>query len=290
MEWPVKTILKENILFLVVSFICFTTDPTILLAQTGGIDPRPFTQPLSLSRGKLSADNNSALYLTKEDYCEIAITEWGWENCTSIEAMAILPSEGADTVIVNAPNTGGYVELHDWDSSEREDAVREIEKSLATGMKAQGEKLGQVIKFVGWRTEPTLNQNKKYLYYATDSTWDGDPVTNITATIFDRRGYVEFSIVPARDDLNSIEVEKLINSVLDLYKPAQEEEYSSFITGEKVAAVGAIGVLAGLVGVKYGKVAATGIFAIAALLLKKLFFLLFIPILWIGKLFKRKDN
>ena len=50
------------------------------------------------------------------------------------------------------------------------------------------------------------------------------------------------------------------------------------------AAVGAVGVLATLVGVKYGKVAAAGAVAVGAILLKKLGFVLFVlPVL----LFKR---
>ncbi|MEP1538828.1 MAG: DUF2167 domain-containing protein [Paracoccaceae bacterium] len=282
-----KKFLKENVIFLVISFLCFSMEPAVLLAQSGGIDPRPFTQPLSLSRGVLVSGDDAALYLTKDDYCEIVLYEWGWDECASIDAMTVQPFAGTDTVIVSKPNTDGYVKLDDWDSAERKSAVREIELSLAEGMRAQGEKLGQDLRFIGWRTQPTLNKEKKYLYYATDSSWNGAPVTNITATVFDRKGFVEFSIVPDRDDLTSAEVENMINSVLDLYTPKQKESYSEFVTGDNVAAVGAIGVLAGLVGVKYGKAAATGLFALGVLLLKKFYFLLLIPLLGIGKLFKR---
>ncbi|MEP0963060.1 MAG: DUF2167 domain-containing protein [Roseobacter sp.] len=282
-----KKFLKENVIFLVISFLCFSMEPAVLLAQSGGIDPRPFTQPMSLSRGVLVSGDDAALYLTKDDYCEIVLYEWGWDECASIDAMTVQPFAGTDTVIVSKPNTDGYVKLDDWDSAERESAVREIELSLAEGMRAQGEKLGQDLRFIGWRTQPTLNKDKKYLYYATDSSWNGAPVTNITATVFDRKGFVEFSIVPERDDLTSAEVENMINSVLDLYTPKQTESYSEFVTGDNVAAVGAIGVLAGLVGVKYGKAAATGLFALGVLLLKKFYFLLLIPLLGIGKLFKR---
>ena len=95
------------------------------------------------------------------------------------------------------------------------------------------------------------------MYYATDIGWDGDLSINVKAVVFDRRGFVTFSLVPI--DLNMDESQMLttINAVLDKYQPKSEEGYSSFVSGDKVAVVGAVGVLATLAGVKYGKGAAT---------------------------------
>ena len=54
--------------------------------------------------------------------------------------------------------------------------------------------------------------------------------------------------------------------------------------------MGAVGVLAALVGVKYGKAAATGLIAVALLFLKKAWFLLLIPLVFLKKLFSGKKK
>jgi hypothetical protein len=47
-------------------------------------------------------------------------------------------------------------------------------------------------------------------------------------------------------------------------------------------------VFAGILGVKYGKAAGAGIFAVALLLLKKAWFVLLLPLVWVGRLFRKK--
>lgn len=64
---------------------------------------------------------------------------------------------------------------------------------------------------------------------------------------------------------------------------------SEFRDGDKVAAVGALGVLATLLGVKYGKGALAAIMAIGLVVVKKAWFLIFIPFLFIRRLFSRKS-
>ena len=283
--------LKENIILLTVSFMCFSSEPAIVSAQSPELNFLPFTSPLSLSRGTLSSNGSDPVYLDKAGACEMAIKNWGWDNCGSIDAMVFTMVDAADTVVISKPDSQGYVKLTDWDKvAERAKAVTQIESSMRISLKEQGAKLGQDISFEGWRTYPTLNKEKKYLYYATNSVWDGAPVTNIKATVFDRRGYVVFDIVPISDTLSSEQVVLLINQVLDLYTPIAIESYAAFENGDRIAAVGAIGILASLTGVKYGKAAATGIFAVLVVLLKKFFFLLILPIVWIGKLFRKKSD
>ena len=108
------------------------------------------------------------------------------------------------------------------------------------------------------------------------------------ATLFDRSGYVAFAMAPANSELPAIGIRNMVEAVLSGYSPAADQSYFDFRQGDKVAAAGALGVLATLVGVKYGKAIVAGFMVIALALLKKLWFLLFVPLVVLWKIFTRK--
>lgn len=278
-------------IFLVVSFLVFSSEPSIVYAQ--GSDPYSFTEPLTVSRGRLMPSSQDAIKMPRDEMCDLVMTEWGWAGCDKLDAMVVFFTPKIDTLLIDKPNTSGYVKLEDWDSDEREDVISSIEDHLRASLKAQAERSGQKITFDGWRVYPTLNHAKKYMYYATDIGWNGEPSINVKAVVFDRRGFVAFSIVPVDSTMTEPQMVSIINNVLDKYKPTGQNEYTSFVSGDKVAAVGAVGVLATLAGVKYGKGAATGLFVGLMLLLKKGAFLLLVPLFWIGgwikRLFKKSE-
>jgi len=109
------------------------------------------------------------------------------------------------------------------------------------------------------------------MVYATDSAWNGELVTNIKATVFDRRGYVVFPIVPLGTTLTDLEIREMVDATLTSYVPVPDDTHASFVSDDKVAvaAAAAIGVLATLVKVKFGKAAVGGLLAAALLFLKK---------------------
>lgn len=279
--------LKENLAILAAALVVSFTGPAISYAQTETVNPLPFDEARSVSRGSVSPRNPNASHISDADACSIAMQSWGWSHCDDLDLMAFDVVPGADTTVFFAANSGGLVRFDDWNSQDRDRSIREIEASLREGMRAQGAAIGQEIEFVGWRTYPTLDQENHYLYYAIDSRWNGEPVTNIKATVFDRRGYVEVSIVPYSVAMTDAQVREMVLGVLDSYTPAPSESYAAFQSGDKVAAVGALGVLAGMVGVKYTKTAAVGL-AVVLAMAKKLIALVILPFLWLGRLFRRK--
>ena len=92
--------------------------------------------------------------------------------------------------------------------------------------------------------------------------------------MFDRYGYTSFSIIPVDSDTKPADLEAAIGKFLSSYKPAPETSYAEYRSGDRLAAVGAVGALAAVMGVKYGKAATVGLFALAAVLFKKFFILL----------------
>ena len=279
---------RDNVAFVLISAAAFLSEPAIVQAQENPYNPLNFTEPLNLYRGKISPVSPDALYFDDEDRCNILMNEWGWESCDGIEAMIIGLAPGIDTVMVEAPDSEGYVKLDDWEGSDRQAEIDAIWNDFVVGSREQGKALGQRIEPVRWYVQPTLNKEKSYLYYAVLIDWEGEMVINAKASLFDRQGYIPIRIIPDSSELSETELQQLVEISLDAYQPETQQAYFDFQDGDKVAAVGAIGVLATLVGVKYGK-AATGILAAALLLLKKFWFVLLIPLIFLKNLiFKKK--
>ena len=283
-----KTFLREQVFFLTIAFVSFSTQPAIVWAQE--INPIPFTQALSVSRGSVTPASQDAVYLTQKDMCAYVTQSWGWSDCTGVDAMIWGQIPGVDTTIVETPNSAGYVTFEDWEGEDKEAVIRDIEENLRVGLRAQAEATGSDIAFTGWSVYPTLDREKQMMYYATNLRWDGDDTVNITATVFDRRGYVEFMIVPSAANVTAAQTEKLITNTLASYTPTVGENYAAWETGDKIAAVGAVGVLAALAGVQYSKGAATGLMAVLLLILKKAWFVLLLPFIWLKSLFGRRGS
>lgn len=283
-----KTFLREQVIFLTVAFVSFSTQPAIVTAQE--INPIPFTEALSVSRGNVTPRSPNAVYLTQKDMCAFVTQSWGWSDCAGVDAMVWGQFPDVDSTIIEEPNSDGYISFADWESDDRDAVIADIEENIRLGVAQQSQQLGVDISFKGWEVYPTLDRERQMMYYATSLTWDGEDTMNINATVFDRRGYVEFMIVPAAESISAAETEKMITRTLASYKPEAGESYGAWENGDKVAAVGVVGVLAALAGVQYSKGAVSGLMAAALLFLKKAWFVLLLPLIWVKNLFTRRSG
>ncbi len=283
--------LRENLVFVAVSLVAFTAMPALAPAQTT-YDPVNFTEPLKLSRGSLTPLSPEGIYLTHEESCEFVVTEFGWveSQCAGLENLVFGSPSDLDTLIVEKPNSEGYVEFDDWEDGAPREAIDEIWESYVEGTKAQSERLGVDIAAKGWKVYPTLDQQRAFMFYAIELDWGGDAITNITATLFDRKGYITFKLVPVSEDLDESQMEGLVRQVLESYRPAPDQAYANYTTGDKVAAAGAVGVLATLMGVKYGKGFFAAALAFVLAFAKKAWFLLIAIPLALVKFFRRKKD
>lgn len=262
------------------------TLPISAMAQDAVYEYAPiqFTDKIDLARGSISPISDGGVYLTDIDACQLVVAEWGWEKtiCGAVDKIIIVPTPAIDTLLIEMPNSDGYITYDDWNHKDRHQEVDAIWQSLEDSVAAQGDTLGIEIKMDGWLVEPTLNTDKNYLYYATRMTWDGKPQINIKAATFDRKGYVNFLIIPTDPSVAASDIVALINQNLAAYESNTGVAYADYIEGDKVASYGVLGVLAGLIGVKYSKVLAAGLGAILLGFAKKLWFLIFAPLvlLW----------
>lgn len=285
-------VIKENLIFLLVASAAFITDPAITIAKTNPVNPINFTKQLSLSRGDLSPVSTYSVYYSRSDTCTMLVQEMGWNeaSCENFENIVLGHIKGIDTLIIEKPNSEGLVKLNDWDAEKSDDKIQAIWDDFVSGSKSQSENLGVDIRPIKWLVYPTVNAEKRYLFYATLIQWGSDRIVNVKASLFDRFGYITFRIVPDNEQISEEELVSLVESTLNSYSPHPQQSYSDFKSGDKIAAAGALGVLASLVGVKYGKAIATGALAVALAFAKKLWFLIFIPFIWVfSKIFRRRS-
>jgi uncharacterized membrane-anchored protein len=275
--------------------MCWLVEPAIVFAQQGTYHPENFTEPLSVTRGKLFPSGQSGVsgvYLSHEETCEYVVKEFGWDSadCPYLEVMLVGTNNETDLVIVHKPISDGLVTLDDWQGDNVSKEIDEITSNYKKSIAEQSKRLGKNLEFVGWKMYPTVDKINNIMYYASLANWDGNPNLNITLTIFDRRGYLKMGIVPVDSQISSDGIKQVVLAAAQSYKPTVGNSYSEFRSGDKVAGYGALGVFAGLLGVKYGKAAAAGLFAVGLVILKKAWFLLLVPFLLLGKLFGRKKN
>lgn len=282
--------LKDHLLFFIIAFLPYYSGVAILNAQTLPEGASFFTESLTVSRGKINPSSPNAEVWQKSLWCDLVQKEWGWATCEGVDAFIVGYDQLVNNVVFETPNSDGLVTFDDWKAESLGDAIAQIESSLKDSLKEQSKRVGANITFKGWRVYPTLNEEKKILYYATDIDWGGSISTNIKASIFDRRGYVTMFLVPESSNLDGAAIERIVLDAASHYSPSLSESYTEFVTGDRVAVAGAVGVLATLIGVKYSKGAFAGIMLVLAMILKKVWVLLILPFYWLKNAFKRKRD
>ncbi|RWE25098.1 DUF2167 domain-containing protein [Mesorhizobium sp.] len=280
---------RENLIFILVAHACFLAEPAIAHANDTDYHPQNFTQPLSAARGTITPAGGGAIYLKPEDRCNLVVKEFGWDRaeCGTIDQLIFGFTPEIDNLTVEKPVSDGYVSLADWDGADRNDEISSIEESFKASVKAQSERVGQDIRFEGWLVYPQIDRARNILYYANVLNWARDRTINISVSIFDRQGYIPMKIVPVDGNIAAGSVQKIVEASTTAYKPRLGTSYTEFASGDKVAGYGALGVLATMLGVKYGKAAGAGLIALLLVVLKKGAFVLLLPLVWLRRLFSR---
>jgi uncharacterized membrane-anchored protein len=129
-----------------------------------------------------------------------------------------------------------------------------------------------------WVQYPTLNKAAKILTYGVLIDFGGNKTINLTSIKFTRTGYVVMKVV-TDDKMLAATSRNYDNASVyaaKTYVPQTGSRYADFQPGDKIAAIGAVGVLASVIGVKHNKGLLAGIAVAVLVFLKKFWFLLLI--------------
>ena len=180
----------------------------------------------------------------------------------------------------------GYVKLDDWknvNSNNLLSELREIAKSNAIYLK---EKNLDYVNKIDWIYKPALNQENKSVSYSYKVDWNsGQQSMESKNLILGKKGYLESAfVVEYKKDIDlkyeSDFSKDFVNGVIF----NEGFKHSDYKPGDKIAAAGIGGLVAGSLGVK--ALAKTGVLA----KLLKFWWILLAPLAFFGKFLSGKES
>jgi len=135
-------------------------------------------------------------------------------------------------------------------------------------------------ELVGWAAAPRYDAVEHKLYWAQEFRFEGMPgnTLNYYIRVLGRKGVLNLNFIA---DMTSLaEVEAQVPTVLDMVSFTEGYRYSEFDPAIDKTSEASFGQLIG-----GGSAAQLGIIAVALVLLKKFWFALLLPLLWLKNLF-----
>ena len=242
---------------------------------------------LKLEKAKANIDIlESEYYLDNwKDINQYSWWTWGYGTPEDEVLMVV----GEDYVIYVSWKDEGYVKLDDWKNVDSNVLLKEMKTVQKENKKIL---LGQGLSYVTnleWIYEPTLKDQQKVVSYSYKVTWSDGNITMESKNLkLGKKGYLESQFVNTIDENTDFKGTAEYASEFAEYITFDENfRHSDYKSGDKVAALGIGGLVAGTLGVK--TLAKAGAFAKLIPLIAKFWWVLLAPIAAIG-FFKKKSS
>lgn len=226
---------------------------------------------------------DNEIYL--DNFKDINQFSW-WAYGHGAEKTMVMHIRGTGYDVFLDYKDDGYVKLDDWknvNSNNLLSKLREIAKSNAIYLK---EKNLDYVNKIDWIFKPTLNKKNKSVSYSYKVDWNsGQQSMESKNLILGKKGYLESAFVVAYKEDIDLEYESdfskdFVNGVI--FK--EGFKHSDYKPGDKIAAAGIGGLVAGSLGIK--ALAKTGVLA----KLLKFWWILLAPLAFIGKFLSGKES
>lgn len=226
---------------------------------------------------------DNEIYL--DNFKDINQFSW-WTYGHGAEKTMVMHIRGTGYDVFLDYRDDGYVKLDDWknvNSNNLLSELKEIAKSNAIYLK---EKNLDYVNKIDWIFKPTLNKENKSVSYSYKVDWNsGQQSMESKNLILGKKGYLESAFVVAYKEDIDLEYESdfskdFVNGVI--FK--EGFKHSDYKPGDKIAAAGIGGLVAGSLGIK--ALAKTGVLA----KLLKFWWILLAPLAFIGKFLSGKES
>lgn len=226
---------------------------------------------------------DNEIYL--DNYKDINQFSW-WAYGHGTDKTMVMHIRGTGYDVFLDYRDDGYVKLDDWknvNSNNLLSELREIAKANAIYLK---EKNLDYVNKIDWIYKPTLNQENKSVSYSYKVDWNsGQKSMESKNLILGKKGYLESAFVVAYKKDIDLKYESdfskdFVNGVIF----NEGFKHSDYKPGDKIAAAGIGGLVAGSLGVKV--LAKTGLLA----KLLKFWWILLAPLAFFGKFLSGKES
>lgn len=253
--------------------------------------------PLDLKSGAITLSDSNVQLQVPEDYYFLngadaqIVLEQIWENPAGAQPLGMLFPRGYSPIHSNAwgieitYEAMGYVSDEDAATYDYDDLLKTMQSDIVSENTWRTENGFPTLELIGWAATPHYDQAERKLHWAKELHFEGADANTLNYNIraLGRHGVLVMNFIADMDSLPEITQE--IPDVMGMVSFAEGSRYTDFQPGvDKVAAVGIGGLIAGKV------LAKTGLLAVALVFLKKAWFLLLLPLLWLkNRVFGPRD-
>ena len=202
-----------------------------------------------------------------------------WLNGTSFDYVNVYAIDDYSSQYMFYYTDSGYVKTDDWTNVDPDKFIKDIKENYKASNETRKKNGQPIVLNVSWKKKPYLDGIYNSVYYALNVQWsDNKSTVEGTAIILGREGYTTASYVEGNNGYQ----EQMLLNLSKIHKFNNTKEYKDWKSGDKVAAAGIGALLATTLGVKALK---PGLIAAGLILLKKFWFIIFLPFILLGKLF-----
>ena len=226
---------------------------------------------------------DNEIYL--DNYKDINQFSW-WAYGHGTEKTMVMHIRGTGYDVFLDYRDDGYVKLDDWKNVNSNNLLSELKEMAKANAIYLKEKNLDYVNKIDWIYKPTLNQENKSVSYSYKVDWNsGQQSMESKNLILGKKGYLESAFVVAYKKDIDLKYESdfskdFVNGVIF----NEGFKHSDYKPGDKIAAAGIGGLVAGSLGVKV--LAKTGLLA----KLLKFWWILLAPLAFFGKFLSGKES
>jgi uncharacterized membrane-anchored protein len=165
------------------------------------------------------------------------------QNPTNGRELGFVAPAGEDWFAVFEFDPVGYVKDDEKGSLDADAILEEIKSGAERGNQERARRGWPALTVVGWETPPRYNEETHNLEWAVRAESEGEPVVNHNTRVLGRGGVMEVTLVC--DPALLQETLPKFKTMLSGFEFIQGQKYSEFRAGDKMAAYGLTGLIAG---------------------------------------------
>lgn len=253
---------------------------------------------LDFQQGEVTIGNGLATLSVSQDYYYLNPTDtafvleqiWGNPPGDPVLGM-IFPAEASPLADRGWGMTVwfepiGYVDDKDAADQDYDAILADLQAETRAESEWRVENGYQTVTLVGWAEAPYYDADQRVVYWAQDLLFGSSPdhQLNFNMRTLGRKGVLVQNFIAGMDDLQMVKDD--LPDVIAMTNFNEGNRYGDFNPSiDTVAAVGVGGLVAGKV------LAKSGFLAVALLFLKKFWFVVLLPLVWLKNLFTgRKES
>jgi len=232
---------------------------------------------------------NAEIYILESEYYlkgkkDINQYSWWIFNVKSDDGGDELMIFGDGYTIYVRYISDGHVKIDDWKSVDQNQLITEMREIQEGWVEEYKRKNIDYVEDINWIYKPTIDNKKNSVNYSYEVYWNGKKgkhkAIQTESLVLGREGYIELSFVKTITPTDTkIDLENFSNfakEFTDGVDYIDGSKHSDFKSGDKIAAVGIGGLVAGTLGVK--ALAKVGILAKFLPFLMKFWWIIIAPI------------